>query len=540
MIILIDNYDSFTYNLYQFVRELTTEPVQVIRNDEASVADILGAKPQKIIISPGPGRPEGAGICLDLVRQLPHNIPLLGVCLGHQILAVAYGATIRQATNIVHGKVEKIELDGRGLFRTIGTSAQCARYHSLAVDEQTLSSEFVVTARATDGEIMGIRHTRRILEGVQFHPESLGTPDGKMMLRNFLNYRRHSFSVSTYIERIQNGTDLTQSESARFMDELTNGDLTDTQMAAMLVALNAKGVTSAELVGCAKVLLAKRTTFHASGTLVDTCGTGGDGLGTHNISSLAAILTAACGVPVAKHGNRAVSSRSGSADFYQSLGLPLNMTPHHAERLLETCGFAFLFAPMYHQAVKYAVPVRRSLGIKTIFNLLGPLVNPARPTHQLIGVYNKQFAERMAQAAHLLGTQRVFVVYADDGQDEISVSSPSTLVIVEGDGSTRTERINPHDYGIRQYPLDDLIGGAPQENARLSLDVLSGNSAHHALRDAVIVNCAGALLLTAATATFEEAITMATDTLSSGAAAQKWEHIVKTARRIQQEKNTSS
>ena len=539
MIVLIDNYDSFTYNIYQYLRELTDEPVRTIRNDAASVEEVLGLLSEggsgsKVIISPGPGRPEGAGISVELVRRIPREIGVLGVCLGHQVIGAAYGAKIVSSANIVHGKVEDMSFDGRGLFRTIGKTARCTRYHSLAIDRKTLSGEFIVTATAHDGEIMGIRHRERPLEGVQFHPESLGSKEGKEMIRNFLHYRRAPFVVSRYIESLQGGSDMTRQESADFMNELTDGGLGETQIAALLVGLNAKGVCGDELAGCAEVLVGKCTALplpeSVAARVTDTCGTGGDGLGTYNISSLAAIVACAGGAVIAKHGNRAVSSQTGSADFYQALGYPLDLTPEQSAQLLEKHGFAFLFAPMYHSAMRYAAPVRGALGVKTIFNLLGPLVSPARPRHQLIGVYDKKFAEQIARAAHLLGVGSAFVVHSDDNQDELSVCAPSTITAVDQAGEVRVERFDPRDYGVGGHALAELTGGDSAENAEAARKLLSGgNSGRSALRDAVVVNSAAALVVSGVHNDFAAAIPAAGEVLDSGGAWKKWQEIVSSA-----------
>ncbi|HKK47952.1 MAG TPA: anthranilate phosphoribosyltransferase, partial [Alkalispirochaeta sp.] len=377
MIVLIDNYDSFTHNLYQYLSQLTDEEIRVIRNDRVTVDEMARMEPSRIVISPGPGRPEDAGISVAAIQRFAGELPILGVCLGHQAIAQAFGGRVISAKEIVHGKTDRITTDGRGVFRAVNSPAEVARYHSLAVSEADLPEELEISARGQDGEIMGIRHRDYVIEGVQFHPESVASDDGMKLLSNFLNYRREPFEPRRYLSEIIDGASLSQREAAEFMEELTDGHLTDAQIAGFLVALNAKGIESPEVAGCAQVLQRKHTPLTVRGPLLDTCGTGGDGLGTFNISSLTALLAASCGARVAKHGNRAVSSRSGSADFYKALGINIELSPNQAAASISDAGFAFLYAPLYHGAMRFAGPARRQLGIKTIMNLLGPLVNPA-------------------------------------------------------------------------------------------------------------------------------------------------------------------
>ena len=494
MIVLIDNYDSFTHNLYQYLRELTDEPVTVIRNDRTTVAEIAQLDPSRIVISPGPGRPEEAGISVELIREFAGRKPILGVCLGHQAIAHAYGARIVPAGRIVHGKAEPITLDGHGLFRSIASPAVFTRYHSLVVDPDSLPAELEVTARSEDREIMGIRHTEHVVEGVQFHPESMASETGKKLLANFLHYRREPFVTSAVLSSLIGGGTLSRNEAANFMEELTEGNLSAAQIAGFLVAIAARGPMPEEIAGCAEVLQRKRRPVKVDWPVLDTCGTGGDGLGTFNISSFSALIAAACGAKVAKHGNRAVSSKSGSADFYRELGLVVDLPPRKTEELIRKTGFGFLFAPIYHGAMRHAAVPRRELGIKTMMNLLGPLVNPAGASYQLIGVYSDDYVETVAHAAHLLGIRRVMVVHGMDGIDELSVSAPSRAITVNEDGQLTEQIINPEDYGMTGHALSDLAGGDATANAAIARDLLDGRGSD-AVRDSVTLNAAAALAL---------------------------------------------
>jgi anthranilate synthase/phosphoribosyltransferase len=494
MILIIDNYDSFTYNLFQYISALTTEEVRVIRNDRITVEELTHLNLSALIVSPGPGRPEDAGISIAAIKALAGTVPILGVCLGHQAIGAAYGASIGSAGRIVHGKTDLIELDGRGLFRGLPSHAEFTRYHSLVVERASLPPDFEVTANSADGEVMGIRHRELLIEGVQFHPESIASAYGQQVLANFLQYRREPFPYSQLLSQVLSGAALSQAQAAELMDELTEGRLSGPRIAALLVALAGKGYTPEEVAGFASVLKRKKLPVRHAAAVVDTCGTGGDGLATFNISSLAAIVAAACGADVAKHGNRGVSSPTGSADFFSALGVPTDLSPDQASLLLEETGFAFMFAPTYHGAMRHAGPVRADLGIKTVLNLLGPLVNPAEAESQVIGVYDESLCALVARAARLLGVRRVLVVHGDDGLDELSVTAPSHVVEVGPDDELREWSLDPTALGIAAATLPDLRGGTAEHNARIAEELLAGGGPV-ALRDAVALNAGAALYI---------------------------------------------
>ncbi len=549
MILLIDNYDSFTHNLYQYLSQLTTEEVRVIRNDAISLSEIEELNPSRIVISPGPGRPDEAGISIEVIKHFAERTPILGVCLGHQAIGEAFGGEIVQAQEIRHGKSDQVTVDGKGVFRSIDSPSEFIRYHSLAIREETLPEVLEVTARSSDGEIMGVRHRTLPVEGVQFHPESIGSEEGMKLLSNFLNYRREPFQPRRWLERLLQGESMTQEEAAAFMEELTDGNLTDAQIAAFLVALNGKGITAPEVAGCAAVLQRKRVPISPEESggkpLLDTCGTGGDGLGTFNISSLTALAAASCGAVVAKHGNRAISSRSGSADFYRALGINIEISPERAAATLRETNFTFLYAPLYHGAMRFAAPARRQLGIKTIMNLLGPLVNPAGAEYQLIGVFSEEYLPIMAHAAVRLGVKRGLVVHGLDGQDEISVTTNTRGIAFSGPGRTEAnpeerERqgtfeevlINPEECGITLHPATALAGGTAEENAAVARTMLSGTGdgaadpVVHALRDSIAINAGAALMVYGIVPTIAEGVQQVQEALGSGAVAATLERVI--------------
>ncbi len=524
MYVLIDNYDSFTYNLFQYLSEIADREIRVFRNDRIDVGGIAALRPAGIVISPGPGRPEDAGVTLAAIRRFAGEIPILGVCLGHQAIGAAFGGSIIQAKAIVHGKTDAITSDGRGVFRGIPSPAVFTRYHSLVIDPETVPDGFAVTARSADGEIMGIRHERYVVEGVQFHPESIASDHGRRLLANFLNYKREPLDMPGLLNRVAAGADLTQEQAAECMEELTDGNLNTAQIAGFLVALNAKGYTAAEIAGCASVLRRKKTPLAATGEFLDTCGTGGAGTGSFNISSMAALVACAAGARVAKHGNRSFTRKSGSADFFAAMGVRSDLDPAASAELLAGTGFAFLFAPTYHGSMRHAAPVRQELGIKTVMNLLGPLANPAGAAYQLIGVYDGALCRVVAEAARLLGVRRVMTVHGDDGGDEISVTGPTRAVWIDESDRAVEFRLTPEELGAGRHDRGAVAGGTPEENAAQARELLAGGG-RPALRDAIAVNAGAALYVCGLAADIRAGTRTALGALASGAVARKVDEI---------------
>ena len=525
MILVIDNYDSFTYNIVQALQRLGNEEVQTIRSKEITVSEIEAMNPSHIVIGPGPGTPSDAGVSVEAIKYFAGKIPILGICLGHQAIGQAFGAKIVQAKRICHGVVEEMELDGRGLFRIIGKRASFTRYHSLVIDEATLSADFEVTARAKDGDIMGVRHKTMFIEGVQFHPESIASQQGDDIFRAFLNYRRDSFAAAAYLNQLIDRKDLSQEQAALFMENLTDGILDERVTAAVLTAIAAKGPSASELAGCASVLCRKKTPLNVDGAkLAEIVGTGGDGKGSFNISSLAAIIAASCGQPMAKHGNRAVSSKSGAADFYECIGIKIDNPPEKTAELIKKTGFGFLMATIYHSAMRFAAPVRKALGIKTIMNVLGPLSNPAGAAYQVLGVYSKNLLVPVARAAKSLGAKRVLVITSEDGFDEISPCVPTYAYQINEDGKEYSYTINPAKYGITGVDVDELAGGTGKENAELGLDVLNGRG-RKAIVEAVCLNAGAVLYISGKARNIQSGYELAKKSITDGTALRKLEEV---------------
>ena len=523
MILVIDNYDSFTFNVVQALESATKEEIKVVRNDEATLEQLSAMNPSHLIVSPGPGNPSGAGVSVEAIRYFAGKIPILGICLGHQAIGEAFGAKIVGAKFIKHGIVEEIDLDGRGVFRTIGKSAKFTRYHSLVIDEATLSKDFEVTARAKDGDIMGIRHKTMPIEGVQFHPESIASQACEELFKAFLNYRRDNLPVAEYLRQLlDEKKPLTRDQASFFMENLTDGTMDEKATAAILTAMAARGLPTAdEMAGCAGALLKKKTAFPAAGKgLAEIVGTGGDGKGSFNISSLSALVAASCGQGVAKHGNRAVSSKSGAADFFENLGIKIMAEPEKTASLVEQTGFGFLMAPVYHAAMRFAAPVRKALGIKTIFNVLGPLLNPAGAEYEVLGVYSADLMEDYARAAKALGAKRVMVIHSRDGFDEISPCQPTDVFQINEDGKEYRYVIDPAKFGISGVKAEELEGGNGADNARLAMEVLNGGG-RATIKAAVGLNAGALLYLSGKAKTLKDGYDMAIAAMTNGTTLRK-------------------
>jgi anthranilate phosphoribosyltransferase len=319
--------------------------------------------------------------------------------------------------------------------------------------------------------------------------------------------------VRAALKQVVGGATLSQEEARCAMGEVMDGVATPAQLAGLLLALRMRGETADELAGFAAAMRERVLPVAASAGAIDTCGTGGDGARTFNISTAAALVVAAAGVPVAKHGNRAVSSAAGSADVLEALGIPIDLQPADAASALERDGFAFLFAPAYHPAMKHAGPVRRELGVPTAFNLIGPLTNPAGVRRQVVGVANPKAARRVAEVLHRLGAERAFVVHGD-GLDELPLDDSGVLYDVSAAG-VRRRAVDSRGLGLARASSDDLKGGDASENAAIIEGVLDGERGPR--RDVVLLNAGAALLVSGSVGVLREGVDLAAATIDRGA-----------------------
>jgi anthranilate phosphoribosyltransferase len=332
-------------------------------------------------------------------------------------------------------------------------------------------------------------------------------------------------AISLLIE----GKDLSREQMTETMTVIMEGNATDAQIASFLTALRLKGETADEITGAAVVMREKVTKISGPPNMVDTCGTGGDMAHTFNISTTSGIVVSACGVPVAKHGNRSVSSSSGSADVLEALGVKIDLEPQKVEKCLEETGFGFMFAPLFHPAMKYAIGPRREMAIRTVFNILGPLTNPAGAKRQVLGVFSDELTETMAQVLGNLGIDHAFIVHGRDGLDEIT-NTDSTKISELKDGHIETYLLSPDDVGFRKASRDELAGGTAGENAGITIDILKGSKG--AKRDITIMNAAAALIAADHSNGFIEAAAQAAEAIDSGAAMKKLEEIKEVSNKL--------
>ena len=540
MIYLIDNYDSFSYNLYQLIGEVDPA-IEVIRNDALTVEELEEKNPEAVILSPGPGRPADAGICEEVALKLSGKVPILGVCLGHQAICEAFGGTVGYAKELMHGKSSLVKVDEQSpLFKGLPAKVRVARYHSLAADEGSLPECLQVVSRADDGEVMAVQHAEFPTFGVQFHPESILTPDGRAMIENFLAIatkeyaavapivRKEPTMIREAIFKLVDKQDLTYDEAYDVINEIMSGETTQVQTAAFLSALSTKSTKSetiAEIAGCAAAMRSHATKVDYDKPLLEIVGTGGDKAGSFNISTTAAFIIAAGGAKVAKHGNRAASSKSGTADCQEALGVNIEQGPDLCKKLLDEVGMCFFFAQKYHTAMRYVGPIRKELGFRTVFNILGPLTNPASPETMILGVYDESLVQPLARVLTSLGVKDGMVVYGQDCLDELSTACPTTVCEFHGDDYL-SYVLTPEELGMKRCTKEDLRGGSPDENAQITRDILSGKETG-AKRDTVLVNAAAGLYIAGLAPSLKDGVAKAQELINNGKAAETLEEYIR-------------
>lgn len=330
--------------------------------------------------------------------------------------------------------------------------------------------------------------------------------------------------IKTAIYDMMNGKDLSLDQTREVMNQIMTGEATNAQIGSFLTAMRLKGETIDEITACAMVMREKCTKITPKTDVLDIVGTGGDEVATFNISTVAAFVIAAGGIPVAKHGNRSVSSKCGSADLLEALGVNINLTAEQSAKNLDDIGMCFMFAPTYHASMKYAGPVRKELGIRTIFNILGPLANPAGANMQLLGVYDENLVEPLANVLNKLNIKRGMVVHGHDGLDEITLTDTTTICEIY-DGKINSFFITPEQLGLKRCELSELIGGEKEENARIALDILNGVKGPK--RDVVVLNSAFCLYMSHNDITLRDCVKMAENLIDSGQAKKKLDDFIR-------------
>ena len=336
--------------------------------------------------------------------------------------------------------------------------------------------------------------------------------------------------IKEAIDRLVSGGSLSFEESAAVMEEIMSGGATPAQLGAFLTALHLKGETVEEIAGMASIMRAKAVPVAATPLLIDTCGTGGDGSFSFNISTAAAFVAAGAGLRVAKHGNRAMSSRCGSADVLEALGVKIDLGAEAVAECLEKVGIGFMFAPVFHPAMKHAAPTRREIGIRTVFNILGPITNPAGAEYQVIGVASPQLGEKLALVLHHLGAKHSLVVHGRDGMDEISISSGSLVWEVTPDGVSQAYEVSPEDFGFNKAGREEIKGGTAEENAAMLRGVLEGKKG--ARRDIVVMNAAAALVAGNKAPDLRESARIAEKTIDNGLAYDRLAGLIKLSQEL--------
>ena len=508
MILLIDNYDSFVFNVAQYLGELTDEEVRTVRNDQLTLAEIRALKPSRIVLSPGPKHPKDSGICLEILKEIT-DIPILGICLGHQAFGLVHGATVKRLEVPLHGKTSVLTVTEPQsvLFKGLPQQFSVMRYHSLYVDKDTLPQELIITALSDDGVIMALQHKTKPIHSIQFHPESFFTEYGKNILKNFLigtqavqNVQNTEEKAKAYanevfkaaLKKLQENQPLGDSDFKQICEVLHSKQYDIVQLGALLVLISEKSLYPESLTAFVRNILAYSTTFADPRPMIDLCGTGGDGLKTINISTTVAFIVAALGVKVAKHGNRSVTSQSGSTDVLGELGIAMESNLMKQLDSLEKNGLAFFHAPFFHNLVGEVREVRQRLGIRTVFNVLGPLLHPnTKLKYQLVGLYHEPVMRLYAETLQLLGREHALVVRGNDGLDEISICDETKIVEVKGK-QILEYTIAPEMFGFKRAFHTDIQGGTPTENAEILRRTLKGEE-RGAKADIVILNAMFAL-----------------------------------------------
>ena len=508
MILLIDNYDSFVFNVAQYLGELTDEEVRTVRNDQLTLAEIRSLKPSRIVLSPGPKHPKDSGICLEILKEIT-DISILGICLGHQAFGLVHGATVKRLEIPLHGKTSVLTVSEPQsvLFKGLPQQFNVMRYHSLYVDKDTLPQELIITALSDDGVIMALQHKTKPIHSIQFHPESFFTEYGKNILKNFLvgtqavqsvqntqeKAKAYAYEVfKAALKKLQENQPLGDSDFKQICAVLHSKQYDIVQLGALLVLISEKSLYPESLTAFVRNILAYSTTFADSRPMIDLCGTGGDGLITINISTTVAFIVAALGVKVAKHGNRSVTSQSGSTDVLGELGIAMESNLMKQLDSLEKNGLAFFHAPFFHNLVGEVREVRQRLGIRTVFNVLGPLLHPnTKLKYQLVGLYHEPVMRLYAETLQLLGREHALVVRGNDGLDEISICDETKIVEVKGK-QILEYTIAPEMFGFKRAFHADIQGGTPTENAEILRRTLKGEE-RGAKADIVILNAMFAL-----------------------------------------------
>lgn len=497
MILLIDNYDSFVFNIKTMLNQLTNDEIAVYRNDKITLDEIKRLSPNAIILSPGPKHPKDSGICLEIFKARL-NVPVLGICLGHQALGLCFGAKIQRLKEVAHATSSQISLIAQSeLFREFPKDFSVMRYHSLEVVD--LPSELEALAYTKDKVLMAMRHKDLPYFGVQFHPESYFSEYGLKIFENFLKFKGQTSqktsekpTLTSFITKLQDNQGLNTDDFAQICQIIASREYEAVQLGALLVLITEKSLDERSLSALVSNILKYSQTFNDESEMIDIVGTGGDGFKSINVSTTTAFILAALGVKVAKHGNRAISSASGSSDVLGALKIPAFDSIAKQVKVLDEQGLTFFHAPFFHSLVGEVKEVRAKLGVRTVFNVLGPLLHPNLSLkYQLMGNYHAPVHRLLIEVLRNLGRKHALVVRGNDGMDEISICDETSIYELK-DGQIFNYTISPEQFGFKRAFHSEIVGGDAKQNAKILLDTLSGKQ-KGAKFDIVVLNAMFAL-----------------------------------------------
>lgn len=497
MILLIDNYDSFVFNIKTMLNQLTNDEIAVYRNDKITLDEIKRLSPNAIILSPGPKHPKDSGICLEIFKARL-NVPVLGICLGHQALGLCFGAKIQRLKEVAHATSSQISLIAQSeLFREFPKDFSVMRYHSLEVVD--LPRELEALAYTKDKVLMAMRHKDLPYFGVQFHPESYFSEYGLKIFENFLKFKGQTSqkvsekpALTSFITKLQDNQGLNTDDFAQICQIIASREYEAVQLGALLVLITEKSLDENSLSALVSNILKYSQTFNDESEMIDIVGTGGDGFKSINVSTTTAFILGALGVKVAKHGNRAISSASGSSDVLGALKIPAFDSIAKQVKVLDEQGLTFFHAPFFHSLVGEVKEVRAKLGVRTVFNVLGPLLHPNLSLkYQLMGNYHAPVHRLLIEVLRNLGRKHALVVRGNDGMDEISICDETSIYELK-DGQIFNYTISPEQFGFKRAFHSEIVGGDAKQNAKILLDTLSGKQ-KGAKFDIVVLNAMFAL-----------------------------------------------
>lgn len=497
MILLIDNYDSFVFNIKTMLNQLTNDEIAVYRNDKITLDEIKRLSPNAIILSPGPKHPKDSGICLEIFKARL-NVPVLGICLGHQALGLCFGAKIQRLKEVTHATSSQISLIAQSeLFREFPKDFSVMRYHSLEVVD--LPRELEALAYTKDKVLMAMRHKDLPYFGVQFHPESYFSEYGLKIFENFLKFKGQMSqkasekpTLTSFITKLQDNQGLNTDDFAQICQIIASREYETVQLGALLVLITEKSLDERSLSALVSNILKYSQTFNDESEMIDIVGTGGDGFKSINVSTTTAFILGALGVKVAKHGNRAISSASGSSDVLGALKIPAFDSIAKQVKVLDEQGLTFFHAPFFHSLVGEVKEVRAKLGVRTVFNVLGPLLHPNLSLkYQLMGNYHAPVHRLLIEVLRNLGRKHALVVRGNDGMDEISICDETSIYELK-DGQIFNYTISPEQFGFKRAFHSEIVGGDAKQNAKILLDTLSGKQ-KGAKFDIVVLNAMFAL-----------------------------------------------